>query len=193
MTEKLSEEEGALLLKLARQSILSRLREENEALAALKTSASKPVLEEKRGIFVSLHKKGNLRGCIGNIDPCKTIWEGVMENAVHAAFNDSRFSRLSPEEVTDTSIEVSILTPPQKLEYRDAEDLLTKLRPGIDGVIIKKNDCSATFLPQVWDQLNDPETFLSHLCMKAGLSSREWESGNLNVSVYQVQLFEEKC
>jgi len=109
-----------------------------------------------------------------------------------AAFNDSRFSPLSFEELKDTTIEVSILTQPKKINYTDADDLIAKLTPGIDGVIINKNYHSATFLPQVWEQLKDPETFLTHLCTKAGLSADAWKSSNLDVSTYQVQLFEDE-
>ena len=191
MTDKLSKRDGELLLKLARQTILCKFGQEDDELGSLKAEVSKNILEEKRGVFVSLHKKKDLRGCIGNIDPVKTVFEGVVDNARHAAFNDSRFSPLSYEELKNTSIEVSILTRPKIIDYTDARDLIAKLRPDTDGVIIKKNYHSATFLPQVWKQLKDPKTFLSHLCMKAGLSSNEWKSGDLIVSTYQVQSFED--
>ena len=192
MTEKVSKEDGTLLLKIARENILGKFGKENEMLGSLKTNVSSLVLKEKRGIFVTLHKKGDLRGCIGNIDPTKPILQGVMDNARQAAFNDSRFSPLSYEELKDTLIEVSILTRPEKLDYTDAKDLIAKLQPGIDGVIIKKQYKSATFLPQVWEQLKDPEIFLSHLCHKAGLPRDEWKSSDLNVLAYQVQSFQDK-
>ena len=193
MTDKLSKKDGILLLKLARESILREFGQEDDKLGSLKTKVSTLVLEENRGTFVSLHKKGDLRGCIGNIEPVKTVLEGVMDNARHAAFNDSRFSPLSYEELKDTTIEVSILTRPEKVDYTDAENLIAKLRPHIDGVMIQKHYHSATFLPQVWKQLKDPKTFLTHLCTKAGLPPDEWKSGDLSVSIYQVQLFEEEC
>jgi len=192
MSEKLSKKDGALLLKLARESILHGFKEEDRKPGTLKAKGAAKVFKENRGTFVSLHKKGNLRGCIGNIEPVKTIFEGIQDNARHAAFNDSRFSPLSFEELKDTTIEVSILTQPKKINYTDADDLIAKLTPGIDGVIINKNYHSATFLPQVWEQLKDPETFLTHLCTKAGLSADAWKSSNLDVSTYQVQLFEDE-
>lgn len=192
MTGQLSKEDGILLLKLARETILRGLGKEKENLAALKTRVSPQVLEENRGTFVSLHKKGDLRGCIGNIEPTKPIFQGVADNAAHAAFNDSRFNPLSFEELKDTAIEVSILTQPEKIDYTDIKELISKIRPGIDGVMIRKHYHSATFLPQVWTQLKDPESFLSQLCLKAGLSSDEWKRGTLDISTYQVQLFEEK-
>jgi AmmeMemoRadiSam system protein A len=192
MIKKISQEDGLLLLKLARQNILHEFEKENIALAELKTKVSKIVLKENRGTFVTLYKKGDLRGCIGNIEPVKTIFESIKDNARHAAFHDTRFSPLCFDELQDTVIEVSILTTPEKIEYVSAQDLIAKLRPDIDGVIIKKGSHSATFLPQVWQQLKDPESFLGHLCRKAGLSSNEWKNGDLSVSIYQVQLFEEE-
>ncbi|MBT6340889.1 MAG: AmmeMemoRadiSam system protein A, partial [Desulfobacula sp.] len=107
-------------------------------------------------------------------------------------FNDSRFNPLSHDELKDTIIEVSILTCPQNLDYTDAKDLIAKLRPNIDGVMLKKHYKSATFLPQVWEQLKDPEIFLNHLCSKAGLSEDEWRSCDLNILIYQVQSFQEQ-
>ncbi|MCK5163178.1 MAG: AmmeMemoRadiSam system protein A [Desulfobacula sp.] len=192
MTEKISPEDGISLLKLARESILHEFKKKDNQPGSLRAKVSTLVLKENRGTFVSLHKKGDLRGCIGNIDPVKTIFEGIKDNAKHAAFNDTRFNPLSYEELKDTIIEVSILTRPQIVDYTDAKDLITKLRPDIDGVMIKKDYHSATFLPQVWKQLKDPKAFLNHLCMKAGLSSNEWKTGNLSIFTYQVQLFEEQ-
>lgn len=191
MAEELSKQDGALLLELARKNILLKFGDDTDNFSDLKTQMSAWVLEENRGTFVSLHKQKGLRGCIGNIEPNKTIFEGVKDNARHAAFNDSRFSPLSLDELDDVTIEVSILSRAQKLDYEDTRDLFSKLKPCIDGVMIKKQYNSATFLPQVWNQLKDPETFLTHLCMKAGLSSGEWESGSLDILTYQVQLFEE--
>jgi uncharacterized protein len=192
MTEKLSEQDGTLLLKLAREKILGEFKKENDMPGSLKAKISSLVAKQSRGTFVTLHKKGNLRGCIGNIEPVKTILKGIMDNARHAAFNDSRFSPLSFEELKDTTIEVSILTCPQKLDYKDAGDLITKLKPHIDGVMINKQYHSATFLPQVWEQLKDPKIFLTHLCSKAGLPKDEWKSGDLEVLTYQVQSFQEQ-
>lgn len=193
MTQQLSEKDGRLLLKVARENILNQFVKGHEFLGSMKAELSAPVFKENRGTFVTLHKKGALRGCIGNIEPVKTILQGVMDNSRHAAFNDSRFNPLTQEEIMDTVIEISILTCPEKLNYADARDLTARLRPQIDGVIIKKYHHQATFLPQVWEQLNDPESFLSHLCTKAGLPGDEWRNGDLEVLVYQVQSFEEQA
>ena len=191
MSKTLSEKDGKLLLKLARESIKEEFGQEKENLKDLENEFSNIVLEENRGTFVSLHKKGDLRGCIGNIEPVKTVFNGIMDNAKHAAFSDTRFSPMTHDELKDTSIEVSILTRPETLDYTDGDDLISKLNPGVDGVMIKKGYKSATFLPQVWKQLKSPDSFLRHLCMKAGLLPDEWQSGALSVYTYQVQLFEE--
>ena len=90
------------------------------------------------------------------------------------------------------SIEVSILSEPRQLYFREASELLKKLRPHIDGVILRKGAASATFLPQVWEQLPQPRDFLAHLCLKAGLASDAWQHSELEVSIYQVQHFEEQ-
>ena len=117
--------------------------------------------------------------------------EGIRVNAINAAFRDPRFRPLSREEWKNVKIEISILTDPKQLSYFDAGDLLKKLRPDVDGVIIKKGYHQSTFLPQVWEQLPKKEDFLTHLCLKAGLGGDAWNKGDLDVSTYQVQAFEE--
>ena len=193
MEQEFSEKEGALLLKLARQGIKDQLDGLDKKDITKGADLPECIVNKSRGTFVSLHKKGKLRGCIGNIEPVKTVAQGVYDNAKHAAFDDSRFDALSEDELQDTRIEVSILTCPKEVEHDDGSDLVSKIRPGIDGVIIKKSYQSATFLPQVWKQLKTPEDFLRHLCLKAGLPSGEWKNGTLAVSVYQVESFEDDC
>ena len=188
-TDKLTEEEGRCLLAVARQTIQQRLfTSENQGLADLQVS---PKFDERRGTFVTLTIDGGLRGCIGHIIPQESLIEGVRVNAINAAFRDPRFSPLSKKEWEKVKIEIGILTEPKTLPYSDGEDLLDKLRPGIDGVIIKKGFHQATFLPQVWEQLPDKKEFLNHLCLKAGLEMDAWKKQKLEVSTYQVQAFEE--
>ncbi|MCK5685197.1 AmmeMemoRadiSam system protein A, partial [bacterium] len=170
MPNKISDNDGKLLLELSRQSILNKFKKNDDKLKFIENEVSPQILIEKRGTFVTLHQNSQLRGCIGNIEPVKNIFSGIMDNARHAAFNDSRFSSLSYEELDRIDIEISILTKPVKIDYNDSANLIARLKPGIDGVIIKKGYNSATFLPQVWEQLANPELFLSHLCTKAGLS-----------------------
>ena len=143
-------------------------------------------------MFVTLHKKGRLRGCIGYLEAREPVVEAVKDNALNAAFRDPRFSPVMPSELPDLDIEVSVLTEPRPLQYAGVRDLLEKLRPGVDGVIIRKGFSSATFLPQVWEQLPDGREFLGQLCLKAGLPADAWMRGDLEVLTYQVQCFEEK-
>jgi AmmeMemoRadiSam system protein A len=186
---KIPEEQGKVLLGEARRTIRSRLLGEGTSTA---TDEKWPeVFHEKRGTFVTLTINGNLRGCIGHIIPQESLVEGVRVNAINAAFRDPRFPPLNRNEYENIHIEVSILTDPKPLTYSDAADLLNKLRPGVDGVIIKRGHHQATFLPQVWEQLPSKEAFLTNLCYKAGLEGDAWKKGDLHVSTYQVQAFEE--
>jgi len=188
-SHQLTEEEGKYLLKVARKTIEAALFGEESKESAEEGSSKK--LLERRGTFVTLTMEGRLRGCIGHIIPHETILEGIRINALNAAFRDPRFRPLTREEWKRVKIEISVLTDPRELPYKDAQDLLEKLRPGVDGVIIKKGYHQATFLPQVWEQLPDKKEFLTHLCMKAGLDGDAWKKGDLEVSTYQVQAFEE--
>jgi AmmeMemoRadiSam system protein A len=135
--------------------------------------------------------KGRLRGCIGNLAPTDPLAEGIRRNALNAALQDPRFAPLTAKELDQMSIEVSILTEPRPLPYADAQDLVRQLRPRIDGVVIRKGYASATFLPQVWDQLPEAVGFLDHFCLKAGLPRDAWKRSPLEVSTYQVQHFAE--
>ena len=188
-TDKLTEDEGQYLLSVARDTIEQKLLDQEEQRQSDTDLPTK--FFEQRGTFVTLTTGGNLRGCIGHIIPQETLIEGIRVNAINAAFRDPRFPPLNKEEWKSVKIEISILTDPKPLSYSDSKDLLRKLQPDIDGVIIKKGYHQATFLPQVWEQLSEKEQFLAHLCLKAGLGENEWRSGVLEVSTYQVQAFEE--
>jgi AmmeMemoRadiSam system protein A len=191
--QELSEAQGKVLVKLARQTLMQRLgqqitKDETDTLnAALKDSC----FQVHCATFVTLKINGQLRGCIGSLTATEPLSTGIRRNAINAAFHDPRFAPLSANELDQVEIEVSILTEPQLLEYQDDADLIKKLRPHIDGVIIRKGHASATFLPQVWEQLPEIKDFLAHLCMKAGLPQDAWQDPDLEISTYQVQYFEE--
>lgn len=184
--EKLTDEQGSKLLKLARVAIKNKLGGDSNM-----PQIADPSLVENRGTFVTLTLNSQLRGCIGNIEPVKSIHDGISDNAVNAAFCDSRFSPLSSEEFSNIHISISILSKAKRLLYRDGEDLITKLCPHKDGVILRQGRASATFLPQVWEQLPDVEQFLSNLCSKAGLSEKCWRDAGVEILVYRVQSFKE--
>jgi MEMO1 family protein len=191
--QSLTIEQGIALVALARQTLVHHFGETTEPVDRhrLETLLSDQALQAHCGTFVTLKIDNQLRGCIGNLSATVPIPVGVRDNALNAAFHDPRFSALRKKELDEVHIEVSVLSEPIPLVYNDTDDLLARLRPGIDGVIIKKGFASATFLPQVWDQLPQPELLLSHLCAKAGLPAEQWREGDLEVQVYQVQYFEE--
>ena len=190
---RFSQAQGQVLVKLARRTILDELDSAAAEPAAedLLATLDDDLFTLPCGTFVTLKIKGQLRGCIGNLTSTEAVLDGVKRNAINAALHDPRFSPLSKDELERTQIEVSILSEPQPLAYRDGQDLIKKLRTHVDGVIIRKGQASATFLPQVWEQLPGPEDFLAHLCMKAGLPSDAWKNSELEVLTYQVQYFEE--
>lgn len=191
---RFTEKQGQLLVKLARNTILKELTGKASDTGAnwLIPDSYVDSFQANCGTFVTLKIHGQLRGCIGNLTATESVLDGIKRNAVNAAFNDPRFSPLTATELDQTDIEVSILTEPIPLVYQDGQDLIRKLRINVDGVIIRKGHRSATFLPQVWEQLPRPEDFLTHLCMKAGLPSDAWKGSGLEVLTYQVQYFEEK-
>lgn len=190
---RLTQLQGHALVALARQTLMAKFnrkisQEEKEKLEAQLQSE---VLQVKCGTFVTLKIGGQLRGCIGRLVGRKSLAEDVRSNCLNAAFHDPRFRPLTNGELDHVTIEVSVLTAPKPLAYDDGGDLIAKLRPRIDGVTIRTGLSGATFLPQVWEQLPDAETFLSHLCRKAGIPSDVWRQGDLAVETYQVQYFEE--
>jgi AmmeMemoRadiSam system protein A len=189
----LSQDEGGYLVRLARLTIADHLKcpVDEEERRSLQKELQDPIFKHRCGTFVTLKKEGRLRGCIGSLSSDDPLLENVRQNALHAAFHDPRFPPLGKDEFPLIEIEVSVLTPPSRLPYDGPEDLLEGLSPGRDGVILRKGGASATFLPQVWKQLPRREDFLSHLCLKAGLTALAWRKGDLQVETYQVQYFEE--
>ncbi|MCX8067337.1 MAG: AmmeMemoRadiSam system protein A [Anaerolineae bacterium] len=186
----LSPDDRWFLLSLARRAIASML--ESGELPEIDLNAVSEDLRRPGASFVTLTIGGELRGCIGSIEARRPLVLDVRENAIAAAFHDPRFPPLSRQELDRTHIEISVLTPPQPLGYTDYLDLLTKLRPGVDGVIIERGWHRATFLPQVWEKLPDPREFLAHLCLKAGLPPDDYRRPGLRVYTYQVESFKEK-
>jgi AmmeMemoRadiSam system protein A len=134
---------------------------------------------------------GELRGCIGALEAYQPLSEDVREHAIAAALKDPRFPPVSENELSRIHIEVSRLTSPTALEYANSDDLLKKLRPHIDGVILWHGHRRATFLPQVWEKIPDPVEFLEELCYKMGERGNLWREAKLQVFIYQVEEFHE--
>jgi len=188
MKESMSIQDKKALLRLARSAIEAKLVKD------VKVERPEPslILKESRGCFVTLHKYGQLRGCIGTIEPICPLAECVEKNAQNAAFRDPRFPCLGAEELPEIDIEVSILSVPERLRFRDGDDLKRQLRPNVHGVILSRGMHRSTFLPQVWEQLPDKEQFLEHLCLKGGMPANAWKDPATSVEVYQAEVFGEK-
>jgi AmmeMemoRadiSam system protein A len=188
MADVLTEKQGRELLRLARKTLETKLA---EGSAPLPSPPDDPALSAKAATFVTLKIAGKLRGCIGSLEPDGPLWEGIRDNAINAAFHDHRFSPLARQELPAVHLDISILSRAQPLHYENPEELPAKLRPGVDGVILRDGHRRATFLPQVWQQLPTAEQFLDHLCLKAGLAQGTWRQRKLEILTYQVQCFEE--
>ena len=169
-----------VLLEVARTSILNEF---NHSFKIDKESLKKefPVLNEQRACFVTLTIDGKLRGCVGSLVAHRTLLEDILSNAYSSAFSDLRFSRLSYEEFKKIKIEISILTPAIKLEYKTLEDLRTKIKPFEHGIILECQNKRATFLPQVWEQIPNFDDFFSQLSKKAGFTA---SCLDLNPTIY---------
>ena len=178
-----SNKERQYLLKLARDTIKYAFENKGKTMPVDKKELSDK-FKEKRGVFVTLHKNGQLRGCIGYIEPIEKLYLAVQNNALSAAFNDSRFSPLKEKELDDCEIEISILTVPQ-------ETKLSEIKPRIDGVILKQGLNQSTYLPQVWESIGDAQEFYSSLCMKAGLSMNCYNDPDTKFYKYQAEIFHE--
>lgn len=185
----LSVDERTTLLHMAREAIDAAVND--RPLPALDLESLSPNLREKGAAFVTLTENGDLRGCIGALEAYQPLAEDVREHAIAAAQEDFRFYPVRPRELPSIQIEISRLTQPVPLEYSTPEDLINKLRPGIDGVILRDGLRRATFLPQVWEKLPDPAEFLSHLCAKMGAAENTWRKKPLAVQIYQVEEFHE--
>ena len=185
--EGYSKAEKKFLLDLARQSVRAAVA--TGQLPAVPASSVPQRLTETKGCFVTLTQHGRLRGCIGHILPQEPLYRAVMDNARSAALHDSRFPRVAPAELDELQFEISVLTEPKPLAFTSPEDLLSKLRPHQDGVVLKIGGRSATFLPQVWEQVPDKVQFLDHLAAKSGHAPSDWREPGTIVSTYQVEAF----
>jgi hypothetical protein len=187
MSGSLTPEERELLLKLARQALSEGVS--GAQLQPLDLETLPEALRQPGATFVTLTRHGELRGCVGTLEAYQPLAEDVREHALAAALADYRFPPVTPAEVPELEIEISLLTQPKPLEYKDAEELLNLLRPGVDGVILRDGPRRATFLPQVWEKLPDAAQFLDHLCAKMGVDPGIWRYKKMRIFTYQVEEF----
>lgn len=189
MLDRLSDAERHTLLLLARDALETSVR--GKQLSPVDEGNLTPALRAQGASFVTLTENGRLRGCIGALQAYQSLYQDVCEHAMAAALQDYRFPPVRPSELAYIHIEVSRLSDPQVLIYQDPADLLQKLRPGVDGVILRDGSRRATFLPQVWDQIPDTTEFLNHLCEKMGAAHSLWRQKHIDVLIYQVEEFQE--
>ena len=190
MDRQLTERERKLLLKLARESIEDTiLGNQLKALA----SYNFPVrLFEKGATFVTITQMGNLRGCIGAIEPVLPIVEDVRHHAISAASSDYRFHPVQVDELVHIRIEISRIFPIEVIIYDSPEELTRIIRPFVDGIILSDGVRRATFLPQVWQKLPEVDEFLSSLCLKLGAQADLWRRKRIEVYRYEVEKFVEE-
>jgi len=176
----LTPEEQQYLLKLARDTIEEYVRNKK----TVQPETDNPRLKEKKSSFITLEKKGQLRGCIGHIQAVQELYLDVRDNAISAATKDPRFPPLTAEELDSIEIEVSVLTVPEEITADE-------IQPGKDGIILEAGMYGATYLPQVWEQIPDKEEFLASLCRKAGVPIDCWKKPEAKIKRYRVQAFKE--
>ncbi|PTY02464.1 hypothetical protein DB347_23975 [Opitutaceae bacterium EW11] len=185
---ELTPSDRAVLLQIARTAVAAAVR--GERLPVEPPAPLTPALLEARACFVTLTECGELRGCIGTLQPEGPLFLGVAQNARSAALHDSRFMPVQSAEVPRLHFEISVLTQPKPLAHSSARELLAKLQPGRDGVVLRIGERRATFLPQVWDMLPDKVEFLDNLAAKAGVPPDAWRGLDASVDTYQVDSFE---
>ncbi len=181
-----SRAEQETLLQLAKESILHGLIV--ECGMHVNTSDYPAHLSERLACFVTLNSNGVLRGCIGHLEAVQPLVCDVAENAFSAAFRDPRFPPLTEMELRGLEIHISVLSPSKPMVFGSEQDLLDQLRPGVDGLILKRGAHQGTFLPSVWESLPDAPSFLNHLKRKAGLSQDFW-SDDILILRYTTESF----
>lgn len=183
---RLTPGQRATLLRWARQAIVQGLARGEPAPPP--DPSDDPVLSEPRGVFVTLHRDGELRGCIGSLDPLRPLAVEVARCAYAAAFEDPRFAPLTREELDRLDLHISVLNPLQPMIVADEADLVRQLRPGVDGLLLDDPPTGrrGTFLPSVWMKLPDPADFVAQLKLKARLRPEEWPA-TLRVARYTVE------
>ncbi len=185
---------AAILVSMAKYSICAAVCGKKDELELFEKMYAHEMmnyaqLSEMGATFVTLAKNKQLRACIGTLRAHRPLWQDISKNAVAAALHDPRFSPVGEDELSSLTVEVSVLSEPQELEYSGADDLLEKLQPGIDGLILEYLGKRATFLPQVWEQLSEKEVFLDALCRKAGLEEGLWKTNAPMIWRYSVEKY----
>ena len=187
--EPMNSSDRHTLLELSRTTLQSYLT--SGKAPDLKPEEVDARLRQVQGCFVTLKEDGELRGCIGHILPVEPLYQCIIENSINAAVHDPRFPPVTPAEIPNIKIEVSALSVPVERKQTTEQELLTFLKPLKHGVILTSGSRSATYLPQVWEQLPDRREFLTSLCRKGGMEDSCWKDPKTRVSTYEAEVFGE--
>ena len=183
----ISDEAGQYLVDIAKKAIEHYI-ETKEKMEIPKDYPEE--LDEKLGVFVTLNKNNDLRGCIGYAEPIEPAINATIEVAIAAAFNDPRFSAVTKDEFQILDFEVTVLTRPELIEDAHPKQYLDEIEIGRDGLIVQKGYSRGLLLPQVAvENLLGKEDFLEHTCMKAGISADSWMDESCDVYKFQGQIF----
>ena len=178
--------DGKLFIKLARESISSYFLQKEPDISTVKQ------FSDRQGVFVTLYKNEQLRGCIGFPEPVFPLFEAIIKAARSAAFEDPRFPPLQKEELKHIKIEISVLTVPTLIKVKKPEDYLKEIKIGKHGLIIRSTHGSGLLLPQVATEYKwGVGEFLRHLCEKAWLKQDAWKNTNNSIYKFQAQIFKE--
>jgi uncharacterized protein len=184
-----TDQDGELAVKIARAIIEKKLGKKQDIPEGTRQ------FQSDSGVFVTLntYPSKQLRGCIGYPEPVMALGKAIKDVAVSAATRDPRFPPVTLDEMDSIVIDVTLLTPPEDIDYQDEEDLIRKVKIGRDGLIAKRSYHSGLLLPQVPMEYNwSVEEFLSHTCMKAGLHPEEWRRGDVKFQRFQGRVFGEE-
>jgi len=194
VTHTYSDDDGIFLVNLARRTVDEIVKTSQKLSAPKDTPAH---LRNKSGVFVTLNSifdnRVSLRGCIGRPYPTSPLVEATIDSAVDSAINDPRFPAITPKELDSIIVDLSVLTPPKKIEYSKPEELLDLVKVGRDGLIASRGMFRGLLLPQVpIDWKWDTKEFLEHTCNKAGLSKDMWKDPETEFMSFQAEIFGEE-
>lgn len=187
MSDNFTATEKQILLDLAYESMQYTLL--HDEVMEVRLSKFNTKLQQLRACFVTLHLHDKLRGCIGSIEAYQPLVADIVHNAHAAAFQDPRFTPLTTAELPELELHISVLSEPEPMQFTSEEDLITQLRPHIDGLLLQDRGHRGTFLPSVWNSLPEPQDFLIHLKLKAGLPADYW-SDTIEIERYTVEAIE---
>jgi len=187
-SKKISDSDGAELVEMARKAVTEILKNNSK----INDSDFNSKFDFESGVFVTLNKQDSLRGCIGYPIPVKKLSQGLVDAAISAATQDTRFSPVTADELDKIVFEVTVLTPPVQIRVKQPSEYLTEIKVGRDGLIVENSFTSGLLLPQVPIEYDwNVEEFLEYTCQKAGLEKNAWKDSSTKISKFEGVIFKE--